>query len=103
LKFAGGGQHLDLSGKVDTIYTGLEAIDLTGVGNNSLSLTTQNVVDISNAHELTINGNAGDSVSSSGQGWVAAGNETIRTMLYHSYTSGGATLHVQDHVTAHLS
>jgi Ca2+-binding RTX toxin-like protein len=104
LKFAGSGQHLDLDGKAGSVYTGLEAIDLTGIGNNSLSLTAQNVIDMSSTtHELTVNGNAGDSISSAGQGWVAGGDQTIGGVLYHNYASGGATLHVQDHVTAHLS
>jgi Ca2+-binding RTX toxin-like protein len=103
LKFTGSGQHLDLDGKAGTIYTGLEAIDLTGVGSNSVSLTAQNVVDISDTHELTINGNAGDSITSTGQGWVTGADQTVGGILYHNYTSGTATLHVQDHVTAHLS
>jgi len=104
LKFTGGGQHLDLSGTAGTVYTGLEAIDLTGIGNNSLSLTEQNVVDMSSTTDaLTVNGNAGDSISSVEQGWVQGLDQTIGGILYHNYTSGAATLHVQDHVTANLS
>jgi Ca2+-binding RTX toxin-like protein len=104
LQFAGSGQHLDLSGKAGTVYTGLEAIDLTGIGNNSLSLTAQNVIDMSSTtHELTVNGNVGDSIASTGQGWVAGADQTIGGVLYHNYTSGAATLHVQEHVTANLS
>jgi len=104
LKFTSSGQHLDLSGSAGTVYTGLEAIDLTGIGNNSLSLTAQNIVDMSSTtHELTVNGNAGDSITSAGQGWVAGVDQTIGGILYHNFTAGGATLHVQDHVTATLS
>ncbi|HTS54974.1 MAG TPA: hypothetical protein VMH26_17010, partial [Burkholderiales bacterium] len=104
LKFTGGGQHLDLDGKAGTVYTGLEAIDLTGIGNNSLSLTAQNVIDMSGTtDELTVNGNTGDSISSTGQGWAAAGNQTIGGIVYDNYTSGDATLHVQHGVTSHLT
>jgi FG-GAP-like repeat/RTX calcium-binding nonapeptide repeat (4 copies) len=104
LKFAGSGQSLDLSGKAGTVYTGLEAIDLTGTGNNSLSLTAHDVVKLSDTtNQLTVNGNAGDSISSTGQGWVAGADDTIGGILYHNYTSGAAHLHVQANVTTTLS
>jgi Ca2+-binding RTX toxin-like protein len=104
LKFVGGGQALALTGKAGTIYTGLEAIDLTGTGNNSLSLSAQDVIDLSGtAHDLTVVGNAGDVINSSGQGWIQGVDETIGGVVYHSYTAGAATLHVAASVTQVVS
>ncbi|HTS54202.1 MAG TPA: hypothetical protein VMH26_13085, partial [Burkholderiales bacterium] len=104
LKLTGSGQSLDLAGKAGTLYTGLEAIDLTGAGNNSLSFTAQNVIDLSDtSNQLSVTGNAGDSVISTGQGWTPIADQTIGGVLYHNYTSGAATLHVQADVTAILS
>ena len=104
LKFTGAGQTLDLSGKVGPIYTGLEVIDLTGTGDNALSLSKADVLKLTGpAHDLVVSGNAGDSISSTGQGWVQGADQTIGGVLYHSYSSGAAHLHVQADITAVLS
>jgi Ca2+-binding RTX toxin-like protein len=104
LKLTGSGQSLDLAGKAGTLYTGLEAIDLAGTGNNSLTVTAQNVVDLSDTtNQLTVTGNAGDVLTSTGQGWIPGADQTIGGILYHNYTSGAAALHVQADVTAILS
>ena len=104
LKLTGSGQSLDLAGKAGTLYTGLEAIDLTGAGDNALSLTAQNVTDFSDTtNQLTITGDAGDSITSTGQGWTPGADQTIGGILYHNYTSGLATLHVEADVTAILT
>jgi serralysin len=103
LKFTGSGQALDLAGKAGTVYTGLEAIDFTGTG-DALSFSAADVVKLSaTTNDLFINGIAGDSITSTGQGWVAGADETIGGILYHSYTSGAAHLHAQADMTAMLS
>jgi Ca2+-binding RTX toxin-like protein len=104
LRFDFSRQSLDLAGKAGSVYTGLECIDLGGTGDNGLSFRAVDVVKLSGTtNDLFIRGNAGDSVSSTGQGWVAGGDQTIGGVLYHSYTSGEAHLHVQAGIDAVLS
>ena len=103
LKFTGAGQSLDLTNKVGTIYTGLEAIDLTGSGDNSLTLSAPNVFQLSDTHQLTVNGNIGDMITSTGQGWVQGADQTLGGILYHNYTHAGATLHIDADLTAIIS
>ena len=103
LVFDAQGQTLDLNGLAGSVYSGIEAVDLTGTGNNQLSLTAQNVIDMSDTHQLRVDGNAGDQVSSNGQGWAQGPDETVGDLLYHTFTSGAATLHVDADVTLSLS
>ena len=83
---------------------GIEKIDLTGSGNNSLALTAQDVLDLSDTDTLIVTGDAGDSVASTGLGWIAGGTEVIGTETYNKFTvaigADTATLLVDADMTA---
>ncbi|SEF75742.1 integrin alpha [Nitrosomonas ureae] len=88
LGLAGNGFNLDLSGVIDKIH-GIETIGLYGVGDNSLTLTAQDVIDLSDTtNTLKIKGNAGDSVVGLSSGWTDGG---IRGN-FHEYTQGDAVI-----------
>ncbi len=76
---AGSGLALDLAN-----VAGIERIDLTGSGDNALTVTLADVLRIPG---LTIDGNAGDSVLLA-PGWADAGVSGG----YHQYTQGMASL-----------
>ena len=88
LGLAGSGFNLDLSSVIDKIH-GIETIGLYGVGDNSLALTAQDVIDLSDTTNiLKIKGNAGDSVTGLSSGWSDGG---IRGN-FHEYTQGDAVI-----------
>ncbi|SEF75724.1 integrin alpha [Nitrosomonas ureae] len=88
LGLAGSNFNLDLSGVIDKIH-GIETIALYGVGDNTLTLTAQDVIDLSDTTDtLKIKGNAGDSVIGLSSGWTDGG---IRGN-FHEYTQGDAVI-----------
>jgi hypothetical protein len=96
LQLAGSGESLDFSAIVDTRYSGIEVIDLTGTGDNSLTLETLDLLALSDStNTLRVDGDTGDSVNSTGQGWVAGGQVDVGGTLYQSYADGAATLLLQ--------
>ncbi|MCC7487797.1 MAG: FG-GAP repeat protein [Burkholderiales bacterium] len=116
LSFAGSGQSLDLTLVASNKFRGLERIDLTGTGNNSLTLNVQDVLDMTdteipglsgglatNTNVLLVRGNAGDTVTSSGHGWVASGTISDGAVTYNHYVSGIAHLLVEQNVTQVVS
>jgi len=95
LGLAGSNFNLDLSGVIDKIH-GIEIIGLYGVGDNSLTLTAQDVIDLSDTtNTLKIKGNTGDSVIGLSSGWTDGG---IRGN-FHEYTQGDAVVLVGVDVT----
>jgi Ca2+-binding RTX toxin-like protein len=93
LQFAGTGQSLDLTGISNLRYTGIEVIDLTGSGNNDLTLETLDLLALSDStNTLRVDGDAGDAVTSTGQGWAAGSLVDVGGTFYQSYTDGAATL-----------
>jgi len=98
LGLAGSGFNLDLSSVIDKIQ-GIEIIGLYGVGDNSLTLTAQDVIDLSatmnTSRPLKIKGNAGDSVTGLSSGWTDGG---IRGN-FHEYTQGDAVVLIGVDVT----
>ncbi|SEF75783.1 beta strand repeat-containing protein [Nitrosomonas ureae] len=95
LGLAGSNFNLDLSSVIDKIH-GIETIGLYGVGDNSLTLTAQDVIDLSDTtNTLKIKGNAGDSVVGLSSGWTDGG---IRGN-FHEYTQGDAVVLVGVAVT----
>ena len=76
LALAGSAVNLNLSTLGDKIQ-GIERIDLTGSGNNTVVLNLRDVLNISDTgNRLLITGNVGDTVSSTGQGWMLSGQVT---------------------------
>jgi hypothetical protein len=84
----------------------IEKIDLTGSGNNSLSLSLADVVDmagmnsfnsgngwtglgaVEGRHQVVVDGNAGDKLTLTGGGWTDAGTATFNGHTYEVYKNG---------------
>lgn len=94
----------DLSAIVDPSFiSDIEEIDMSAVA-ASLALSADNVLDMTDAdNRLVIAGDADDSVTSTGQGWVQGADEVIDAETYHVYTSGDATLLVDTNITQDFS
>ena len=93
LQFTGTGESLDLTAIINTKYTGIEVVDLTGNGDNSLTLETLVLLALSDStNTLRVDGDAGDAVTSTGQGWAAGSLVDVGGTFYQSYTDGAATL-----------
>jgi methionine-rich copper-binding protein CopC len=87
LKLSGAGLNFNLASFRNRI-DGIEVIDLTGSGNNSLTLTARDVLNLSDySNTLKVDGNAGDAVQTGG-GWTDGGVAGG----YHTYTQGQAIL-----------
>lgn len=89
-----GAVDLNLTTIANNKITGIEAIDITGAANNTLTLGLQDILDMSDtSNALQIDGNAGDSVAvTGGDVWTNGGT----TGGYYSFTSGAAELKIAD-------
>jgi Ca2+-binding RTX toxin-like protein len=100
LKISGSGTLLNLGGLAGTTIQDVEVIDLTGTGNNTLTLAASDVLALSSTDTLKVDGNAGDTVNA-GSGWTDQG--TVVNPGYHTYTQGLATLLVDTDITRNIS
>ena len=79
---------------------GIEKIDLTGSGNNTLKLSLADVIAVSDTHNLYVTGNTGDSVQVKGTS-VTPTATTVSGVAYNDYNLDGIHhLYVQQAVTA---
>ncbi len=97
LRLNGAGLSLDLSTLPDTRLSSIERIDLSGSGANSLTLTRQDLLNLSEVRtegraELRVDGNAGDSVTAPDDGWVREGDAMIERTMYRVFDNGNARL-----------
>jgi hypothetical protein len=98
LLFNGSGQTLDLTTLANNKITGIETINLTGSGNNSLILNVQDLHDLSStSNALLVDGNPGDTVNA-GFGWSFGSDVTIGNQAYVQYTQGNAVLRVDSNI-----
>jgi Ca2+-binding RTX toxin-like protein len=72
----------------------IEAIDMT-TGANTVTLTAADVISISDTDTITVTGDAGDTLNIGVGGWSVVNDG----MGHNIYTSGGATLVVDDTIT----
>jgi hypothetical protein len=103
----GSGLHLDLTALADSKTRSIERIDIGGAGDNTLTLSVLDVLNLSDAsNELLVLGDAGDVVNQ-GAGWTTAasggtngnGTSTIDGQTYQIYTAGQASLLVDTDMT----
>jgi Ca2+-binding RTX toxin-like protein len=104
LRLDGAGTHLDFNTIAQNTVTGIERIDLTGSGNNTLSLTALDLFDMVEAREggvaiLRINGNAGDVVNLTEGTWVSAGTVVEGAITYDRYTLGNAEVRIESAIS----
>jgi Ca2+-binding RTX toxin-like protein len=91
---------LDLKTIPQSAIKGIEQIDITGSGNNTLTLSIADLLDLSNtSNQLLVMGAAGDTVHK-GAGWTAGAVVTVAGQDYQTYTAGQATLLVDTDIAA---
>ncbi|CAN7250637.1 hypothetical protein [Aminobacter aminovorans] len=108
LRLDGNGLSLNLATTLPAEITSIEKIDLTGSGNNSLTVDRLSILDLSEERVsgvaiLTVNGNAGDVVNVADAGWFYQGSITVGGDSYERYTNGNAELRVENGVTANFA
>ena len=81
LRVDGAGITVDLPAIPNGEIGGIEIIDLTGSGNNSLLLTTTDVTALNSNSTLRVDGNAGDSVTTE-TGWTQGTSTLIGGLTY---------------------
>ena len=87
---------LDLTAIGNAIIKDVESVNMTGAGNNRLTLRAQDILDLSSSTDsLTVLGSAGDSVN-------IVGSYTDEGVSggYHRYSVGTATLLVDTDITS---
>ncbi|MGW8169788.1 MAG: calcium-binding protein [Sulfurovaceae bacterium] len=90
LYIAGSGVTLDLTTIADTKIIGIEKIDITGSGNNTLKLNYSDLLALSNTGDvLYVTGNGGDMVTLTGA--VFTGSKTLDNIIYNTYNIGGTS------------
>jgi Ca2+-binding RTX toxin-like protein len=89
------GGSINLSAAASAVSS-IEKIDLRGdPGGNALTLTAQSVLDVSGTDELTVLGNAGDSVSA-GAGWTDGGLNGAGQRIYTQAVGGNVAKLIVD-------
>jgi hypothetical protein len=110
LALEGSGLVLDLTALADSKTRSIERIDITGTGNNTLTLKITDVLNLSDeSNELLVLGDAGDVVNQ-GPGWTAAttggtqgnGTSIIDGETYQIFTADKANLLVDTDMTANV-
>ncbi len=83
----------------------IEIIDLNNLDHEvDLDLTLADVIEVTDEfNELFIEGDGGDTVFSIGQGWVQLADQIIGFNTYNTYTSGAATLLIDEDITQTIS
>jgi len=93
--------EIDLSA---VTISNIEEIDMLFNGDNNLTLTLQDVLDTTDLNnQLIISGDAGDSVTSTGQSWIQGAVQNIDGQDYHVYTFGTGTFLVDTDITQNIS
>jgi hypothetical protein len=99
LALTGSGVTIDLIALANNRVAGIEKINLAGSGNNTLTLTLGDLLELSDtSNQLIVDGNAGDVVNA-GSGWTDGGVAGG----YHSYTQGAAILLVDTDITQNVT
>jgi Ca2+-binding RTX toxin-like protein len=71
----------------------IEKIDLTGSGDNTLTLLTGDVLNLSTtSNTLQVDGNAGDHYHFTDKGWTQGVDVTLVGVQYHTFDNGSAHL-----------
>ena len=94
------GLTLDLIATHDNRITGIEIIDITGSGSNTLTLNLLEVLNLSDtSNTLTVIGDADDSLRlGPATGWIPTHTEMIGPDTFDVYTQGAATLKVAQEI-----
>ena len=90
----GAGQVLDLTNIADADFTEIATIDITGSGDNTLTLDLEEVQNLNTAtDELRVRHNGGDTVNDGG-GWTVDLPQVVDNQFLHVLTQDNATIEV---------
>ena len=104
LQFSMSGSTIDLRLIANNKTTGFEKFDITGTGNNTLAVSLQDVLDLSDtSNTLFVAGNTGDTVTGSFTGGTVTQNVVIDSVSYTQYVSGQGTLLVETDITQSIT
>gem|GEM_PF-6069409 len=94
LRLDGSGLTLDLTDIADSDLTGIETIDITGSGNNTLTLDVLEVLNVSDtSNTLSVIGNVGDRVVIVLDGeWTQTGTESLPGASFAVFANRSAVL-----------
>ncbi len=101
LAFGGANLTLDLSNpSIAAKLEGIERIDLTGTGKNTLILSQLSILGgvgavVGGKHILLVEGNANDKVEFAESGWVKAGSVTSAGVTFDRWVLGNAEAHIE--------
>lgn len=91
---------LDLTAISDTQISNIETINITGNGDNTLTLNYSDLLALNDSDTLYVTGNGGDTVNLSGETFI--GSETVGGVVYNTYNLGGteaADIWIQQDIT----
>ncbi len=92
LRLDGSGLSLNLTTLRDNRILGIEAIDITGSGDNTLTLSLREVLNLSDeSNKLIVRRNTGDAVNI-GSGWTQLANQNIGIEAFNVFSQGSAKL-----------
>ena len=102
LELSDSGQHLDLTSINNSVIQNIEIIQLDGTGDNSLTVSINDVLDLSSTtDDLFVTGDSGDSVTldTTNGTWTQGTSQTINNGThnynYHVYTGNSATIYIE--------
>jgi len=87
---------LEVDGDIDLgagnlTLSNFEVLDITGTGDNTVTLLAADVISMTDSNDtLVIEGNAGDSVTSS-EAWTANATQVYNGITYNAFDNGGGT------------
>ncbi|MDD2399956.1 MAG: hypothetical protein PHR75_05060, partial [Sulfurovum sp.] len=91
---------LDLTEISDMQISNIEIINITGNGDNTLTLNYSDLLALNDSDTLYVTGNGGDTVNLSGETFI--GSETVGGVVYNTYNLGGteaADIWIQQDIT----
>ncbi|WP_321393532.1 hypothetical protein [Emcibacter sp.] len=78
----------------------IEILRIIAAEESDITFTVQDILDVTDADNvLVLQGDAQDTFISTGEGWVQGADQLYDGVTYDTYTSGGATLLVDQDVT----
>ena len=92
LRLDGSGLVLDLTAVADNRITGVETIDVTGIGPNTLILNVLEVLNLSDTSNTLVVRGDGDDYVDLGPGWTYSGVQMLDDVHFTVLTQGAATL-----------
>ncbi|KAA0578723.1 calcium-binding protein [Azospirillum sp. Sh1] len=92
------GERLVVTGADAGGVHGIETIDLTHPGRQTLILNEQGILADTGGSPLYVTGDRNDLVTFKESGWRRGGSETVGSVLYNLYSRGTTTVYVQDGV-----